>query len=132
MAGTTTIVKSLENLTPHQVQSYLNNTDIEIDVTSRETMQTWLALQTQIRESTTAAAQVLASKKILETRLSEIRRDIELLRFDETLVAPLIEQLKQSVAEKQATTNRYEELSQQTIKLQEQLTGFYASLEVTR
>lgn len=132
MAGTTTIVKSLENLTPHQVQSYLNNTDIEIDLTSRETMQTWLALQTQIRESTTAAAQVLASKKILETRLSEIRRDIELLRFDETLVAPLIEQLKQSVAEKQATTNRYEELSQQTIKLQEQLTGFYASLEVTR
>jgi hypothetical protein len=130
IAGITTIPKSLENLAPYQVEGYLTNSDIEMNVASRETLQKWLNFQSQIRESKAAEAQALASKKTLETRLSEIRRDIELLRFDETLVAPLIEQLKQSVAEKQETANRYEELSQQTIKLQEQLTGFYAALEV--
>ncbi len=129
MSGTTTDYESLESLAPYQVQSYLNNANIQLDGSVRETMQKWLELQLQLRESSATAVKVLANKESIDARLNEIRRDIELLRFDETLVAPLIEQLKQAAAEKQEIATRSEELNQQTIKIQEELTAFYQKLE---
>ena len=128
VAGTMTTPKNLENMTAIQVQSYLANTNLQIDESTRDTLNQWLVLKSKVNEAKGELTKVTARAELVNGRLSDIRRDIELLKFDEALIAPLIEQLKTTLEEKEQISNRLPELTTEVSMVEEQLRTFHAML----
>lgn len=132
VTGMTTTPRSLENMTAIQVQGYLGNNELQIDESTRDTLNQWLALKSKVNEAKSELTKATARRELVNVKLNDIRRDIELLKFDETLIAPLIEQLKTTFEEKQQVSDRVYELTTQVPAFEAQLKDFLSKLDVER
>jgi hypothetical protein len=126
--GQTTTEVDLDSMTTQQVENYLANAQVQMEARDRQRLQQWLELQAQLTAARGAVEQSQAAKNATEKLLAEIRRDIELLRFDQSLVAPLIEQRQQAMTDKLVLEDRHQELSDALESLKQQLLDFYLSL----
>lgn len=132
VTGMTTTPRSLENMTAIQVQGYLGNNELQIDESTRDTLNQWLALKSKVNEAKSELTKATARRELVNVKLNDIRRDIELLKFDETLIAPLIEQLKTTFEEKQQVSDRVYELTTHVSAFEAQLKDFLSKLDVER